>query len=74
MANERTNQGRNNDRGSERRSGSGGDSGRMRASASGGSSGESRSERESLREREYKDSQGNVHHHTRTYMEQHDKK
>jgi hypothetical protein len=26
-----------------------------------------------LKEREYRDSQGNVHHHTRTYEEQHKK-
>ncbi|HVZ31039.1 MAG TPA: hypothetical protein VG963_01355 [Polyangiaceae bacterium] len=26
-----------------------------------------------LKEREYRDSQGNVHHHTRTYEEQHGK-
>ncbi len=30
-----------------------------------------RSEGESLKEREYRDKEGNVHHHTRTYMEQH---
>jgi hypothetical protein len=29
------------------------------------------SEDADLREREYRDEQGNVHHHTRTYMEQH---
>ena len=32
---------------------------------------EDRAERESLKEREYRDKEGNVHHHTRTYMEQH---
>jgi hypothetical protein len=30
-----------------------------------------RSEDQSLKEREYRDKDGNVHHHTRTYMEQH---
>ena len=30
-----------------------------------------RSESESLKEREYRDKEGNVHHHTRTYMDQH---
>lgn len=30
-----------------------------------------RGEEESLKEREYKDEQGNIHHHTKTYMEQH---
>ena len=30
-----------------------------------------RSEDVDLKEREYRDEQGNVHHHTRTYMEQH---
>jgi len=29
--------------------------------------------RESLREREYRDEQGNIHHHTKTHMEQHGK-
>ena len=29
------------------------------------------SEDADLKEREYRDEQGNVHHHTRTYMEQH---
>jgi hypothetical protein len=29
------------------------------------------SEKESLERREYKDKQGNVHHHTKTYMHQH---
>jgi hypothetical protein len=27
-----------------------------------------------LKEREYRDEQGNIHHHTRTYEEQHKKK
>jgi hypothetical protein len=27
-----------------------------------------------LKEREYRDAEGNIHHHTRTYMEQHGKK
>jgi hypothetical protein len=30
-----------------------------------------RSEEQSLKEREYRDKEGNVHHHTRTYEEQH---
>jgi hypothetical protein len=29
------------------------------------------SEDSDLKEREYRDEQGNIHHHTRTYMEQH---
>lgn len=32
---------------------------------------ESRSERESLERREYRGPRGEIHHHTRTYMEQH---
>lgn len=32
---------------------------------------ESRCERESLKQREYRGPNGEVHHHTRTYMEQH---
>ncbi len=32
---------------------------------------QNRSESESLKEREYRDKEGDVHHHTRTYMEQH---
>lgn len=31
----------------------------------------SREERESLERREYRDANGEVHHHTRTYQEQH---
>jgi hypothetical protein len=27
-----------------------------------------------LKQREYRDEQGNIHHHTRTYMEQHGRK
>lgn len=39
-----------------------------------GASGESRGgESDDLKSREYKDAQGNVHHHTRTYQEQHGK-
>ena len=30
------------------------------------------SEDADLKEREYRDERGNVHHHTRTYMEQHE--
>lgn len=32
-----------------------------------------RSERESLKAREYRDENGEIHHHTNTYMEQHGK-
>jgi len=32
------------------------------------------SDDQSLKQREYKDAQGDVHHHTKSYMEQHDKK
>lgn len=32
------------------------------------------SESSNLKEREYRDAQGNVHHHTQTYEEQHGKK
>jgi hypothetical protein len=39
-----------------------------------GSSGGGESEKESLAFREYTDAQGNVHHHTRTYEEQHGSK
>jgi hypothetical protein len=51
-----------------------------RSSESGHSGGEHRSGQSSggsqggsLQEREYRDAQGNVHHHTRTYGEQHGK-
>lgn len=37
------------------------------AASKGGSSGNESSD---LKEREYRDAQGNVHHHTTTYMEQ----
>jgi hypothetical protein len=33
-----------------------------------------RSGGDDLKQREYKDAQGETHHHTKTYMEQHDKK
>ena len=36
--------------------------------------GGSESESSDLKEREYRDEQGNIHHHTRTYEEQHGKK
>ncbi len=39
----------------------------------GGSSRESRSESDDLKSREYRDEKGEIHHHTRTYMEQHGK-
>ena len=29
-------------------------------------------DQQSLNEREYRDQQGNIHHHTRSYMERHD--
>ena len=35
--------------------------------------GEQSKESEDLKEREYRDEQGNVHHHTRTYEDQHKK-
>jgi hypothetical protein len=34
---------------------------------------DNREEEQSLKEREYRDKDGNVHHHTRTYMEDHGK-
>lgn len=36
-------------------------------------SGTGREQSESLERREYRDDDGNVHHHTRTYQEQHGK-
>ncbi|HJU15312.1 MAG TPA: hypothetical protein VJ770_02475 [Stellaceae bacterium] len=41
---------------------------------SGGSHAEHRSEEADLKRREYRDEKGEVHHHTRTYEEQHGKK
>ncbi len=35
---------------------------------------EQRADSSDLKEREYRDEQGNVHHHTREYMERHGKK
>lgn len=32
---------------------------------------ESRPEQQDLKQREYRDEQGNIHHHTRTFMQQH---
>jgi hypothetical protein len=32
------------------------------------------SDDQSLKQREYKDAHGDVHHHTKSYMDQHDKK
>jgi hypothetical protein len=58
--------------GGSKTSGSGGGS-----KASGSGSGGSRSsggEDPSLKQREYRDKDGEVHHHTRTYQEQHGKK
>ena len=39
-----------------------------------GGNAESRSERESLKQREYRGPNGEIHHHTHTYMEQHGEK
>jgi hypothetical protein len=49
--------------------------GQQAQSESGGNrqQGGSQSESDDLKEREYRDEQGNIHHHTRTYMEQHGK-
>ncbi len=41
-------------------------------SQAGAQQGSGGSEEHSLQEREYRDKQGNVHHHTNTYMEQHE--
>ena len=51
--------------GSETRHGSSHESGKGGASASG------QSGSDDLKSREYRDEKGEVHHHTRTYMEQH---
>jgi hypothetical protein len=56
-----------------------GDNGAARRNASGdqgkAEQGEGRSgERHSLKEREYRDSDGNIHHHTNEYMDQHGSK
>jgi hypothetical protein len=40
----------------------------------GSSQGAGKESKESLHGREYKDEHGEVHHHTKTYMEQHGKK
>ena len=59
------------------RSGSGSHSSGSHSSgsqSSGGSRSESSGESSDLKSREYKDAQGNIHHHTRTYQEQHGKK
>ena len=59
------------------RSGSGSHHSGSRSSgsqSSGGSRSQGSGESSGLKSREYKDAQGNVHHHTRTYQEQHGKK
>lgn len=48
-------------------------SGSERSSSERSSGQPSRSENADLREREYRDNEGNVHHHTHTYEEQHGK-
>lgn len=53
---------------SENRSSESGRSGGEHRSGQGSSSGS-----KSLKEREYRDAQGNIHHHTKTYEEQHGK-
>jgi hypothetical protein len=55
--------------GSEQRSSEAGHSGGQHGSGQTGGGSQS----ESLKEREYRDAQGNVHHHTKTYEEQHGK-
>ena len=58
--------------GSETRHGSSHESGKGGASASGrGEQGGGQSGSDDLKSREYRDEKGEVHHHTRTYMEQH---
>ncbi|MBV8095637.1 MAG: hypothetical protein JO110_20875 [Acetobacteraceae bacterium] len=54
--------------------GGGGSQGRGEQSqAQGGSRSGGQGESDDLKSREYRDAQGNVHHHTRTYIEQHGK-
>ena len=57
------------ERGSSQSSGQG----RLEGEERKGSSNSGTSGSESLREREYRDKEGNEHHHTRTYEEQHKK-
>ena len=38
----------------------------------GGKGGSESQDENDLKEREYRDKEGNIHHHTRTYMEQHE--
>lgn len=54
---------------------SGGAESRAKGKSDGGAKtgGKETSETASLKEREYRDAEGNVHHHTRTYMESHRK-
>ncbi len=51
-----------------------GESRSERRSAGGQSGHRADKETDSLKEREYRDSEGNVHHHTKTYMREHDKR
>ncbi len=44
---------------------------RQQSSAKREDKGQNGSDSSDLKEREYRDAQGNVHHHTRTYEEQH---
>ncbi len=48
-----------------------GRSGEQRTSGGESNRKESSSEKEGLKEREYRDNKGEIHHHTRTYEEQH---
>lgn len=59
--------------GSRRSSGSGGREASSRREARGGNGGRSRSSGQDsdLRQREYRDQEGRVHHHTRTYLARH---
>lgn len=54
----------------------GGEHRSTRGSSHGGSSGgqQQGSENADLKQREYRDDKGEVHHHTKTYMEDHDRK
>jgi hypothetical protein len=53
--------------------GQGGQGGQSRQGGGGQGGQSGQGEQESLKEREYRDKEGNVHHHTRTYEEQHGK-
>lgn len=58
------------DHGASRHAGEGRGEQRSAGGQSGHRAGE---ETDSLKDREYRDSEGNVHHHTKTYMREHDK-